>query len=1006
MGVKGLWSILEPVGYPVNLESLEGAIIAVDISIWLNQSIKGIRDKRGILAENAHILGLFNRICKLLFYKIKPVFVFDGGTPALKRQTIEKRKNLRENAQDKAKTNMNKVLKAYISDQLQTDVNLEEDVFTPDDVGLGLKQWDNKEKDLFVLPSVIKPIDEEDEDLESDAKNGNHWEHFNYPVLNKDYDPSLIDTESQDFKSLPPEIRHEILSDLKARKKKLNKVEAIPKKREEFSNYQMNRVLLRRKIQQSIEMAESEMVKNVSQKASENFDNGDSYEGMTSQKVMSDDTTHYVFLNKRKLDEKSIQKKLLRPSEVPSADEPDKKFIARKNIDEMFCKVGDYDFGISIQAGKDGAKTLRDRLKQEESSQLTFFNSKAASKQKSLVYRQSDTDSKNKKSHSSDDESDSSFIEVKDESIDDKDSSLDELSVIQEHVDEDLSQKCPEVITISDSLIRECEKPFETSLEASLLLKECEKPFDPSLEISALIQECEKPFDSSVDQSISNNYEPKPSTSKANHLEISPVKSFPNRDIPNSTRMSTPMASPIKTNPMMEATTPTKPSSPIKKISPNKLSPKSPKKSNRTPVKSQDIRNMFQPITPPKITAQSTLSDEKFSKKVNKINYSPPKTPNTKQNKPTITISPSKIPSGFHRADSLNQELQKMRQEMKKVERQTSTVAYNMIADCRELLAMFGIPYVMSPMEAEAQCAALEMLGLTKGTITDDSDIWLFGGQTVYRNFFNQSKYVEMYKLFDIQEKLALDRETMICFSLLTGCDYTEGIEGCGQITAMEILSEFSGKGIVRLKEFKEWWMEHKFGKNRSPGSKKRAKFLKLCLSESFPSEVVVNAFLHPTVLESNEPFSWGMPDLDLLRKYAAFKMKWSKEKIDSVLDPIIKKLNQKTTQLRMDQFTTVRVNNNKMFYTSKRLADAVNKISNAEPGTSKKTVEALGNRAKLPMSKLREKVKNQRKKNRNLSSDESQSSPIKKAQKPRAVSKKRAKKIATIDLSESSSDD
>ena len=48
-------------------------------------------------------------------------------------------------------------------------------------------------------------------------------------------------------------------------------------------------------------------------------------------------------------------------------------------------------------------------------------------------------------------------------------------------------------------------------------------------------------------------------------------------------------------------------------------------------------------------------------------------------------------------------------------------------------------------MEAEAQCAALDILGLTEGSITDDSDIFLFGGRRVYKNIFNQNKHVEMY---------------------------------------------------------------------------------------------------------------------------------------------------------------------------------------------------------------------------------------------------------------------
>lgn len=37
---------------------------------------------------NKHLVVMFHRICKLLFYGIKPIFVFDGGVPELKRITI------------------------------------------------------------------------------------------------------------------------------------------------------------------------------------------------------------------------------------------------------------------------------------------------------------------------------------------------------------------------------------------------------------------------------------------------------------------------------------------------------------------------------------------------------------------------------------------------------------------------------------------------------------------------------------------------------------------------------------------------------------------------------------------------------------------------------------------------------------------------------------------------------------------------------------------------------
>jgi hypothetical protein len=50
--------------------------------------MQAMKDGEGNTLAGAHILGFFRRICKLLFWNIKPVFVFDGGVPVLKRKTI------------------------------------------------------------------------------------------------------------------------------------------------------------------------------------------------------------------------------------------------------------------------------------------------------------------------------------------------------------------------------------------------------------------------------------------------------------------------------------------------------------------------------------------------------------------------------------------------------------------------------------------------------------------------------------------------------------------------------------------------------------------------------------------------------------------------------------------------------------------------------------------------------------------------------------------------------
>ena len=54
-----------------------------------------------------------------------------------------------------------------------------------------------------------------------------------------------------------------------------------------------------------------------------------------------------------------------------------------------------------------------------------------------------------------------------------------------------------------------------------------------------------------------------------------------------------------------------------------------------------------------------------------------------------------------------------------------------------------------------------------------------------------------------------LDREGMICIALLCGSDYTEGVEGIGPVSAMELMGEFGGTDFDTLKKFK--WVCHDF---------------------------------------------------------------------------------------------------------------------------------------------------------------------------------------------------
>jgi DNA excision repair protein ERCC-5 len=143
------------------------------------------------------------------------------------------------------------------------------------------------------------------------------------------------------------------------------------------------------------------------------------------------------------------------------------------------------------------------------------------------------------------------------------------------------------------------------------------------------------------------------------------------------------------------------------------------------------------------------------------------------------------------------------------------------------MLRLFGIPYITAPMEAEAQCATLVSLGLVEGIITDDSDVFLFGGLRVYKNMFNQSKTVECFFSRDLERELGLDRNTLIRLAYLLGSDYVEGLPGVGVVTAMEILEEFPGDN--GLHKFKEWWTRVQTGKDTGTDSKStfRKKFVR-----------------------------------------------------------------------------------------------------------------------------------------------------------------------------------
>nr|XP_034353922.1 DNA repair protein complementing XP-G cells isoform X2 [Arvicanthis niloticus] len=239
-------------------------------------------------------------------------------------------------------------------------------------------------------------------------------------------------------------------------------------------------------------------------------------------------------------------------------------------------------------------------------------------------------------------------------------------------------------------------------------------------------------------------------------------------------------------------------------------------------------------------------------------------------------------------------------------DRIAASVTGQMFLESQELLRLFGIPYIQAPMEAEAQCAILDLTDQTSGTITDDSDIWLFGARHVYKNFFNKNKFIEYYQYVDFYNQLGLDRNKLINLAYLLGSDYTEGIPTVGCVTAMEILNEFPGRGLDPLLKFSEWWHEAQNNKKAAENpydTKVKKKLRKLQLTPGFPNPAVADAYLRPVVDDSRGSFLWGKPDVDKIREFCQRYFGWNRMKTDESLYPVLKNLNVQQTQLRIDSF-------------------------------------------------------------------------------------------------------
>ncbi|KAL4784545.1 hypothetical protein BJX76DRAFT_326891 [Aspergillus varians] len=1015
MGVQGLWTIVQPCARPVKLETLNKKRLAVDASIWIYQFLKAVRDKEGNALRNSHIVGFFRRICKLLYFGIKPVFVFDGSAPILKRQTIANRKKRREGRREDAVQTASKLLAVQLQRTAEQEVakrknrlRQEEEDDVPDNPVYAEETFMTEEqkqqsrtfkrKDAYHLPDMQVSLQEmgapndprimSQEELEEYARQFHRGEDINL------YDFSKIDFDSSFFLSLPATDRYNILNAARLRSRlrmgySKEQLDNMFPDRMAFSKFQVERVKERNDLTQRL--------MNI------NGMNGDEAFYNSGQRIAGERGKEYVLVQDNSVEggwvlgvvgnkEEGRQEKpidvdryfhheIVPEAEEASDDEGGFEDVPIEGLNRLprlpFLQPGVLDESLrhhtqgaledqDAEADSLFVQDYKENLQHQNHPTIDDnFEGAAPSEdgdlQRAIEMSLQATDSME---HDKDMPEipvnrtvspSASSNKMAIEPIADSDDELDFAAALAQSK---RTEKGPNKAVASHSFdgplpfeTLKLSKPFnvkrpaqqEIESDAGGFEKGPSKPVKDNVPLPPWFSGQQQNSEFIADQNDNDaleNY--RDATMTPDHLFLKNHRSPGVIDVdqfPENKIIDLDAASPAEAN---TETTPGQitaaaeveqhqiPLKPIEVRSTNNRASEAPEqdvqseknvsewettdneKADRSPSPEfEDIAIQPEEVAPiPTLPGELDLSqpidmieDEGFSDPEDEELMRQLAAEGEEHVRFAATLNSTSQNEGTF---DYNQELQQLRSQQKKDRRDADEVTQIMITECQQLLTLFGLPYVTAPMEAEAQCAELVSLGLVDGIITDDSDIFLFGGTRVYKNMFNQGKYVECYLTTDLEKEYALHRRKLISFAHLLGSDYTEGIPGIGPVTALEILTEFA-----TLEEFRDWWTEIQTGVNMSNSGhaafykKFKKQAAKIFLPPTFPDTRVDKAYLQPEADRDPSAFQWGVPDLHGLRTFLMATIGWDQERTDEVLVPVIRDINQREQEGTQSNITS-----------------------------------------------------------------------------------------------------
>ncbi|CAJ0843167.1 12982_t:CDS:10 [Entrophospora sp. SA101] len=778
-----------------------------------------MRDKEGNALRSAHILGFFRRICKLLFFNIKPVFVFDGGAPEIKRHTLMERKKRRVGIENDLQKTAQKILAAQIrihaieeagTSKSKANKKKNQSLITDDmndELRLSAEDiFKHGKKDEYDLPPITGGIEtmiaKDDPRFTTNEDLNNFIEEFK---------TDGIDIDSELFRSLSTETQYEIIGELRLKSRleansvriasERNKKYVLIKNDDDSMGWRMEKPV--KLDENSSESDYEEVIHSNNKKLNED----------------GDDWEEFV------INDSSLKADVGQDNEI--ADYPQKRNLKNDNnynknnddviVDDLIKDVDSfYAMWLSCMSNEFQQefddhndliyKAIYEWNESDLKDQLNTISKKLGKTKEGDAL-------KVKKSIDDSFELDSSDFVAKRESPS-RSSPKDELEITDNDIVESIKFSDPVINNNQQSINNEMLGSDEDDEHYHKSHNDCN-----DLNVVYISNdEGSNDFKDDVKDMSSNRVD------KELGIKTSFEGDEVSSEIPGTEEVDF---------------------------------------SNQISDKEEGNEDVV--IT----TVIDSIEEDEGGKIVEE------------NNEFARFLSELKDRDLSSIQQELSKEIEQLNEKQRREKRDADNITQSMITECQKLLQLFGIPFIVAPMEAEAQCAELLTLGLVDGIITDDSDVFLFGGSKVYKNMFNQQKYVERYDLEEVEREMQINRNKLIQLSILLGSDYTEGLTGIGIVNAIEILNEFPGED--GLEKFRDWWNDvqsgrYKLDKQIDSDFKKKfvvnknffskcQKFKSLILNENFPNRHIWDAYLHPQVDDSTEEFQWGIPDIDLLQE-------------------------------------------------------------------------------------------------------------------------------------------